>query len=384
MNTLDRYIARQYLVNIAILFIALLGFVIVVDTAYNLDRFSEAGRRMSQAMDGEDTATRRTLLTAYGVWSLWWPRTLYLFSMMLGLMLVAGMGFTLNQMIRHREMVATLAGGISLHRLARPIIVVALVLSGLSLLNQEFVVPRIAPLLVRDQGDVDTTSLAAQRLPMTADAQGRVFYAKAYDPAAKRLDGLFVIERDPETGLATREITADSATWRETNGVGGWDLVNGKARDGISTSPGGTTTIDHLETTLGPLGMQVRLYERLAGTISIQQALWAARQVVSVAGDADRGRQVVDAMMRTALGRISAIATNLVVLVIALCFFLSRLPQNMFAQALKAAPLGILGTIGGMAAKSIDVPALPAAISVFIPVMILSPIAIAMWYRVRT
>jgi lipopolysaccharide export LptBFGC system permease protein LptF len=383
LGTLDRYIARQYLTNMAILFVGLLGFVIVVDTAYNLDRFYDAASRLSAA-SGDDSPLRRVLMTMSGVAELWWPRGVYLFSMMLGLMLIAGMGFTLNQMIRHREMVATLAGGVSLQRLARPIFMVAAGLSLVSLANQELVIPRVAPLLMRDQGDVGVQQLAAQRLPMTADAQGRVFYATSYDPAKQRLTRLFVIERDLQTGLAQREITADAATWSEQGGVGAWELVNGRTRgDGESVRP-----VDRIETSLGPLAMQVRLYERLAGMISIRQAVWASRQTEAMSGGdvgaSERAQRVVDAMTRTALGRVAAVATNLVVLAIAMCFFLSRLPQNMFVQAVKAAPLGVIGTLGGMIATAIEIPGLPAAISVFVPVLILAPVAVAMWYRVRT
>ena len=38
MSTLDRYIARQYLFNVAALLVLLFSFVVVVDVMLNIDR----------------------------------------------------------------------------------------------------------------------------------------------------------------------------------------------------------------------------------------------------------------------------------------------------------------------------------------------------------
>ena len=153
MTTLDRSIARQFLFNTCALLVLLFSFVVAVDVSLNIDRFLRAAERM---LEGEQpSGVRKLLVAALLVADLWWPKLLQLFSYMVGLALVGAMGFTLTQMVRHRELVAALAGGISLRRLARPLLVVSAVMIGLKVVDQEFVPsdPRIAPLLTRDHGD---------------------------------------------------------------------------------------------------------------------------------------------------------------------------------------------------------------------------------------
>ncbi len=362
MNLLDRYIARQYVINIIILFVVLLGLVITIDTAYNLDKYTRAAAEIAKTQSAMNNTLGRSWLTLVGIVSFWWPFVLYLYSSLLGLILVGAMGFTLTQMVRHRELVAVVASGQSLHRVARPIIIVALTLSALSIANQELVIPRIAPLLARDKDRV-STSLVAQSLPLTADSHGRVFYARVYDPQHETLDGLYIAERDPDSGLATREIFAAKAMWHD----GGWDLA----------SP-------QLMTSLGPLAIKVLLYRAYSNTLSTGQALWVYRQVASSGSRTEQASAILDQMVRVGLGRVSAILTSLVSLLIAMCFFLTREPVNMFVRTLKAAPIGFGGLVGGALTKATLVPGLPAAASVFIPVIVLMPVAVAMWYRVKT
>jgi lipopolysaccharide export LptBFGC system permease protein LptF len=373
MNLLDRYIARQYLVNIVILFVVLLGLVITIDTAYNLDKYARAAAEAAKLSASLDNPLGRAWLTLVAIVNFWWPFVLYLFSSLLGLILVGAMGFTLTQMVRHRELVAVVASGQSLHRIARPILIVALALSALSLANQELVIPRIAPLLARDKDRVSTT-LTAQSLPLTADSEGRVFYARVYNPQRETLDGVYIAERDIDTGLATREIVASRAAWRD----GGWDLESPQLLTGKGAAPA------RVETSLGPLSIKVLLYRAYSNTLSTGQALWVYRQVASTGARTEQASAVMDQMIRVGVGRISALLTSLVALIISMCFFLTREPVNMFVRALKAAPIGFGGLVGGALTKATLVPGLPAVASVFIPVIVLTPVAVAMWYRVRT
>ena len=78
---------------------------------------------------------------------MWGPRLLQLFNYMLGVAMVVGMGFTFAGMVRRRELVASIASGLSLQRMSRPVLLVALALTGLQALNYEFLMPRVAHLL---------------------------------------------------------------------------------------------------------------------------------------------------------------------------------------------------------------------------------------------
>ena len=97
------------------------------------------------------------------------PRRSLRWPILLGVVLIGGMGFTCAQLVRHRELVAVLASGVSLRRIARPILIVAIMLIGLQALNQELVLPRIAPLLTRDHGEAGKRGLGADRVKLVGD-----------------------------------------------------------------------------------------------------------------------------------------------------------------------------------------------------------------------
>ncbi|MCA9298960.1 MAG: hypothetical protein KDA28_07830, partial [Phycisphaerales bacterium] len=121
MSLLDRYIARQFLTNVVVLFVILFCFIITIDVSLNIDRFSRIATEL-MASQGQSGFLKRASLTSMLILDLWWPRLLQLFNYMLGLVMVAAMGFTCSQMVRHRELVAILASGQSLMRVARPVL----------------------------------------------------------------------------------------------------------------------------------------------------------------------------------------------------------------------------------------------------------------------
>ncbi|MEN0019902.1 MAG: hypothetical protein AAF747_03350, partial [Planctomycetota bacterium] len=83
-------------------------------------------------------------------------------------------------------------------------------------------------------------------------------------------------------------------------------------------------------------------------------------------------------------GRVSVIATNVLTLTIALPFFLTRTPGNVLNQSLRAAPLAMGGLLAGVMASSASPPGIPPQLGVFLPVLILAPIAAASLSTWRT
>lgn len=373
MKLLDRYIARQYLINIVALLVILFSFVVTIDVSLNFDRFVEGADKLIKSGDPEATAggLRRVLVVLYVIADLWWPRLLQLFNFLIGMVLVGAMGFTCTQLVRHRELVAMLASGQSLHRVARPVLMVALGFTLLQALNQELVIPHVAPLLTRDHGDAGKKSLGSTSLPLSADGQGRLFYAREFDADRGVLNDLYIWERDPD-GLADRRIYAGAATWRD----GGWDLHAGYAESRRPGSAGQSaalphTPVDRVQTDLDPTAIRMRRYAGYS-----QSLAW--RQV----GQMLDKPELIDAGLRERLerirfGRISVMLANLLSLLITLPFFLRREPTNMVLQSLKCAPVGIVSLMGGVLGSAAGIPGVPAALGVFIPVMVLLPIAIA-------
>lgn len=378
MKLLDRYIARQYLVNILALLVILFSFVVTIDVSLNFGRFVEGADSLIRSGGAEAGGLRRVLVILYVIADLWWPRLLQLYNFLIGMVLVGAMGFTCTQLVRQRELVAMLASGQSLHRVARPVLIIALGFTLLQAANQELVIPRIAPLLTRDHGDAGKKSLGSTSLPLSADSQGRLFYARVFDADEGALNDLYVWERDPE-GLAERRIFASSATWN----AGGWDLQGGYAETRKPAPPGQSagpqrTPVARIATDLDPTAIRMRRYAGYS-----QSLAW--RQVAQMLARPE----LIDASLRERLerirfGRLSVMLANLLTLIIALPFFLRREPTNMVLQSLKCAPVGIISLMGGVLGSSAGIPGVPAALGVFIPVMVLLPIAIASATSIKT
>ncbi len=239
MGILDRYIARQFLTNIILLFVVLFAFIIVIDFSLNFDEFLRFAEERLKARGEEVTALAKGLGAVQLELDLWLPRLPLLFNYLLGLVMVGAMGFTCAQMVQHREFVALLSGGISLRRAARPIIIVALAMLALTAVNREVLLPEIAPLLTRDKKDAGKRTLGMTQVSLSADGRGRLWQADRFDIDASRLEVVRVWERDAD-GLMTARITAAEATWDAQRR--GWALKDGVAEDARAATPGGPMT----------------------------------------------------------------------------------------------------------------------------------------------
>jgi lipopolysaccharide export LptBFGC system permease protein LptF len=120
---IDRYIVRRFLANFFILLILLFVFAVSIDLLLELDEFVEVARDTV----GPEGGFLAQVMALIGVVAHFHgPRLFQFYAYMLGLLSVGAMGFTLAQMHRHRELVALLASGVRLHRIALPILSAAL------------------------------------------------------------------------------------------------------------------------------------------------------------------------------------------------------------------------------------------------------------------
>jgi len=379
MKILDRYIAKQFLINVMVLIVILFSFIVVIDMSLNFHRFARVADQLASADGQEPGAIRKGAVLVLLVADLWWPKLLQLFNFIIGMVLVAAMGFTCAQLVRHRELIAILASGDSLRRIARPILIVGLGITLLQAINQEFVLPRIAPLLQREHDDAGKRSLDATKVPVIADSAGRWFYAATFDAQTNTLHDLYIWETD-ENGLAIRRISAQHASWE----AGGWVFdppAIVESRRGLDQP---TTTMTRLESDLDPTSIRMARYEGYATNLSTRQISVLMSNTRRLDPDSAETSGKLASLQRIRLGRFSIMASNLLVLVICLPFFLTRVPQSMVAQSLKCAPIAVGGLLGGVLGSALAIPGVPASLGVFIPVMLLIPIAIATTSSTRT
>lgn len=374
MSLIDRSIARQFLTNVILLFVILFCFVIAIDVSLNIDQFLELATRLGTEQSGDAPGTiRKGVLACLLVVDLWWPKLLQLYNFLLGMVMVGAMGFTFSQMTKHRELIALMAAGVGLHRVLRPVLIVAIGLIALQAINQEIIIPRIAPLLVRDHEDAGDHRLAVASVPLTKDGEGRLFRAASFDANTDTLQGVYILERD-DNANAKRSITAASATYAN----GGWDLENGVARARTLGSIGPPQPIARIESSLDPNELRINRYESYSQALSFAQA----RRMLS--RDTLKDPEKRARYERIAWGRYSIMLSSLLSLVIAVPFYATRVPTNMVAQSIKCAPVAILALIGGIVGATAAIPGLPTTIGVFIPVMILSVVAVAQLSAMKT
>lgn len=380
MSILDRYIARQYLTNIILLFVVLFAFVVVIDFSLNFDEFVRSARQMGKVGDQDPSTLRTGVLAVFLVMDLWWPRLFMLFGYMLGLVLVGAMGFTCTQLVKHRELVAILAGGQSLHRVARPLVLVAAGLLLLQAANREFILPRLAPLLTRDKQDAGKRELGMARRQLAADGHGRLFYARSFDLDKGVIDGLWVWERD-EQGLMTRLITAGSARWAN----GSWRLTDGQAVTREPNTGAGQALppvpVLSIQTDLDPTALKLRRYESFKQNLSSSQA---GELIARYRSQPNPQQSRIDAIERVRWGRYAELGATLLTLLVALPFFLRREPTNMLVQSLFAAPVAIILIVGGVLGTTAAISGFPPQIAVFLPVVAQIPLALAALTSIRT
>jgi lipopolysaccharide export system permease protein len=292
------------------------------------------------------------------------------------------MGFTLAQLVRHRELVAIMAGGISLRRVARPVLIVALGMMVLQAANQEFIVPRIAPLLTRDHGDAGRRDLREFEVSLTSDNFGRLFYARRFDPEAGALEDVRIWERDPQ-GRAVQRIDSPRATWTGS----AWRLESPevfalKMADPAAGRESGLVRTKAAETLLVPTGLDpaalmLRHYENFSQSLS-------HAQITRLLRSPNLEPRLRDKLERVRFGRISSMLTSLLSLIISLPFFLTREPRNMVVQSLKCAPIGLGSLLGGVLCASAPIPGMPAALVAMLPVLVLVCVAVAATGMLKT
>lgn len=379
MKTLDTYVARQYLLNIVLLTVILFSFVVAVDASLNLQRFVLNAERNAERAGQTIEGFRKTLAALLLVVDLWWPRLLQLFTYTSGLILVGAMGFTLAQMVRHRELVAMMASGVSLYRVARPIFAVALLVVGAQAAMQEFLIPRIAPLLLRENDQAGKRDLSAFAVNLVPDSAGRLWSAERFDPAAGTITGVTVWERDA-SGKAVRLVRAASAQWSP----GVWALEGGRRRDLTPPSPETASPgvapeqpVASIATDLDPTTLLTNEYRTYASNLS-----WT--DLARIAASPNVKPEVRQQLQRLAWGRVSTAVCTLLTLAMCLPFFLMREPRDLVLQSMKCAPVAVAALLGSAVAVVAPVPGLPPVLAVFVPALALLPLSLAMGTSVRT
>lgn len=381
MWILDRHIAARFLANFVLLFAILFVFAVSIDVIIELEEFTRAATAHAlEATPGRDKpeAWRFWLAMAQAIVDYHGPRIAQFYAYLLGLVSVGAAGFTLAQMVRARELIAILASGTSLVRVGMVMVVVATGLNLIQLVNQELILPRLAPLLVRSHSGIFSGGLREFPVHLSRDGRGHLLWGRSLDPQTGVIRGFLLIERDGN-GAARSRVEAETATWNAD--LSRWDLVGGTRSTARVTSADGNevagpeaVAVEFAVTDLSARALTIRQYEQFAQMLSLKQL----REM------REEGGVSQSAISRLTYMRLGSILVNLLVLIASLPFFLLREPANLLRQSILCALFAVPGTLGSFVAMTASLPGLPPAVNVFLPAAVLLPIAFGRFGTMRT
>ncbi|MHC4632151.1 MAG: LptF/LptG family permease [Planctomycetota bacterium] len=215
MKILDKYVVKNFLIGYAIAFCVLIGLRIIIDLFVNLDEFTESPELGAPAVI-------KNILIFYGLNS-----TLY-FRDFAGMITVVAASFSFGKMVRLNELVAVMASGVSLQRVIVPIVLLALLLTGLLVIDQEFIIPPLADQLARRHNDIPGEK--SYNVWFIGDGNGSLICSQSFVVKTSTLHKPTILLRRKKTGSEIWEligrIDADRAVYNSETGR--WDLINGR------------------------------------------------------------------------------------------------------------------------------------------------------------
>jgi lipopolysaccharide export system permease protein len=316
MKKLDRYVAKNFLIGYAIALCVLIGLRIITDLFVNLDEFTE--HTDLTAMD-----VMKNIFTFYSLNSL-----LY-FRDFAGMITVVAAAFSFGKMVRSNELVAVMASGVSLKRTIGPIIFLALLLTGVLVIDQEFVIPPLADKLVRSHDDIPGKE--SYNVRFISDEKGSLLFSQKFEVETSTLYNPTILLRNPiSAGVweVTGRIDAGKAVYNQQTDR--WDLLNQDPGTGQWTLPG---LLKYKDPKKMPQPISYYESDITAKEIPIRcqsehKALLSLRQLITLASQGSKIRDMAQLYSQKHF-RITDPIINFVMLMISLPILVCRDPKSM-------------------------------------------------------
>ncbi|MGD0540463.1 MAG: LptF/LptG family permease [Tepidisphaeraceae bacterium] len=220
MKIIDRYVLGLFVKNYLISFMVLIGMYVALDMVFNF-------ANLTQTLPWTQNITLGRIV--YDIADFYFYKAFFFFVHLSGMIAVVAAAFTVVRLSRFNEMTALLAAGTPLYRIVMPVILAGVVLNVILLpIDQEVIIPRMIPKLMRDHGDVHEATIKQFPVHMMEDTRGGLFNASLYSPpradSPARIEYLDIIERDADLRPISH-LYADQAVWDDQ--LKQWDLTNG-------------------------------------------------------------------------------------------------------------------------------------------------------------
>lgn len=367
LTVLDRYILRSLLINYLIALGVMLSLYLVLDMFVNMDEFTEQGYPLLQVLGN--------MADYYGA------HLFLYYAQLSGVIALFACAATIARLRKLNELTAILASGVSLYRVAAPVVCFGIVTSALMVVDTEWLIPSVAHKLARDHDDADGSR--AYEVLFLHDRNGALLSAGQFHPIHHDLRSLLVLTREAN-GSIVETLEADRATWEpptllrpqgrwlldratKTTRVTREDERFGPREDKVITHP------RYYESDLSPKDIQMRQAEGWISYLSLKSL-----RELQADGSVDRA-----AIVRTRHARITAPIVSLVLLLLGLPFFLDRSPANVLSDAGKCMIACGLCYVVTFVAQCIR-PETESALPAWIPIFLFATIAMVLIDRVRT
>lgn len=379
MRIIDRYVLGMFVKNYLISFMVLIGMYIALDMVFNFGNLTQSR--------GQSLTGFSIFRIIYDICDFYFYQAFFFFVQLSGVIAVVAAAFTLMRLSRFNETTALLAAGTPMLRIAASVVLAGVVLNLLLLpIDQEVLIPRMIPKLIREHNDVHRGSLKTFPVQMMTDSKHGLFNAGMYYPVSA--DGpphiacLDVIERDAQL-LPTAHLYADSAVWDKSENR--WDLKNGRLSP--ITPPDrpaptqGLVDASYYQSDITPDEIALNLgkdYIQLLPVTKINQLLDLKRY-----GTLD--------LLRVKHLRFAQPLANVILLLLAISTVLTRTPGTLKTAAVRCMTLTglcmgsvFIGYQMAASPPSPDLINLWPALMTWMPVFIFGPLAVYLLDRIKT
>ncbi len=320
MKKLDRYVAKNFLIGYAIAFFVLMGMRIIIDLFVYLDEFTENLDQLT------------TVEVIKNIFTYYCLNSLLYFRDFAGMITVVAAAFSFSKMVRSNELVAVMASGVSLKRTIGPIIFLALLLTGVLVIDQELIIPPLADKLVRSHDDIPGEESYDVRF--ISDEKGSLIFSQRFERETATLYNPTIILRQPSSKQGPGvwdyigRIDAQKAVYN--NQTGQWDLYSKDPNTGQWASYGllwendinkKLKKIDSYPSDLTAKEIPIRRK-------SENKALLSLRQLITLATQRTKVRDLAQLYSQKHF-RITEPIINLVMLMISLPILVCRDPKSM-------------------------------------------------------
>ncbi len=341
----------------------------------NIDEFMKVGQKLTDA-----SWFTRTLAVLSAIAWFYIPRVLFYYVFIAGLLPFGAAAFTLGNLMRNRELIAMLAGGISLFRIALPMLLLTAATSLILFVDQEILIPNptISSQLQMGNHDVSRGHKPPFTIYFAPDQNNALLSAGTFDTKNNTLKNIIIQQRD-DSGIEIQRIIASQADWNPQKR--GWELTNGYAVSHLTKpdifllSTQQPTSIDFISSDLDPTTIRLRQNARYRQLLSLRQLSQLMRKP-----------EIIDTrdLKLIQQSRFSTLVMNILILAMGLPFYLLRTPGNLLQQTIKAIPLCMGAWAGGFIMLQIGPGTISPIAIAWLPVMIYFPVAFFLMDRVKT